>query len=71
MIVNSEKKKRFVSISKIEVFVIIAIVAIVISMAINIHIMNKNIEDAGGVKQVIINAGKEVKDIVKQINEDE
>ena len=69
--ITEEKKKRFGGITKIEVCVIIAIVTIVISMAINIHIMNKNIAEAGGVKQIIINAGKEVKDIAKQINEDE
>jgi len=52
----------------------LAIIIMISSIAIIIGFVSYaaiQIKEEGGIKQAIINAGKEVKDIAKQINEDE
>ena len=53
----------------IEKFVLGMIVSLIIVMGLLSWKLVTTVEEAGGVKQVIIDTGKEFKDISKQINE--
>ena len=51
------------------VFFILFIVGMVFGSLFLFHKAKTEIHDAGGVKQIIIDVGKEIKDIRKQIDE--
>jgi len=57
-------------ITKIEKFIIGAMAVLMISIAIGAAYTIKAVSDAGGVKAVIIETGKEIKDVTNQITED-
>jgi len=57
-------------ITKIEKFIIGAMAVLMISIAIGAAYTIKAVIDAGGVKAVIIETGKEIKDVTNQITED-
>ena len=42
----------------------------ILSIIILVSYIDNQIDKAGGIKQITINAGKEIKDISKQISED-
>ncbi len=56
--------------SKIEKFMVALIVIIAIIILIMLNITFNRIDKTGGIKQVIIEAGKEVKEIKKEIQKD-
>ena len=57
-------------ISKIEKIIIAVIMTLLIVIVSCVTIAVKKVDEAGGVKAVIVEIGKEVKDISKQINEE-
>jgi len=56
--------------TKIEKGVIAVILIIAASMVVQCTYAYKKIDEAGGMKNVIIEVGKEVKDISREINKD-
>jgi len=54
--------------TKIEKSMTIIAIIVMISLFGGIWYLNTVIEDAGGIKQMIIDAGKEVKDIRREID---
>ena len=44
-------------------------VACIIWVAFSVRSCNKEISRNGGIKNIVVDAGKEVKDIIKQVNE--
>ena len=55
--------------TSIEKTVLVIIGALVVLIAGNLMYVSYKIDKAGGLKTVIVEAGKEVKDIKRQINE--
>ena len=51
-------------------FLVICLAASLFSTIIIVKNISTEIEDKGGVKQIIVNLGKEIKDIKEQINEE-
>lgn len=62
-------KSFLTKITAIEKAVIVVIIIIIISIPFMIHDCNRKIEKAGGMKQIIIDVGKEAKDIKKEIED--
>lgn len=56
--------------TKIEKIIIAVIITLLIVIGLSITFAVKTVDEAGGVKAVIVEIGKEVKDISKQINEE-
>lgn len=56
---------------KIEKIVLAVIVFLVIAVGFMINLLFTTLEKAGGAKKVVIEAGKEVKDIVREIKADD
>jgi len=58
-------------ITKTEKFVIAAIIVVVIVMIVNVIMIKEAVKESGGLKSLIIEAGRELKDIDKEINKEE
>jgi len=56
--------------AKVEKVVIGIIFLCLVVIAVNIHSCNKAIDDAGGLDNIAVMLGKEIKDIRKKIDED-
>lgn len=52
------------------ILMVVVLAAIIFGSVFLFHKAKTEIEDAGGVKQIIIDVGKDIKDIRKQIEED-
>lgn len=57
--------------TSIEKKMIGAVVVMVLLIAVNVSYCSYKIEQAGGIKQITIDAGKEIKDITRQIEQDD
>ena len=55
--------------NKIEKLMLIVVIILIIGISYFTHTCFKEIENQGGIKEIIIETGKEIKDIVKEINE--
>lgn len=56
--------------TRIEKIIIGIIIFMILSVVGTTYYLVQVVKDNGGVKQLIIDAGKDIKDISKQINED-
>ena len=56
--------------TKIEKQMIGAIVVFILLIVISVSYIGTQIDQAGGIKQITIDTGKEIKDIIKQIKQD-
>lgn len=57
--------------TKIEKIVLIFIGVLVIALGFTIHSLFSKIEESGGMRNVIVETGKEVKGIINEVSENE
>jgi len=65
--------KGFIEAHLVEVIVVLIIIVLVVYTFISINnlftVLDAAIDDSGGVKNIIIDAGREIKDVVDKINQ--
>lgn len=55
---------------KIDKVILTIFLGTFLMIGVSVYLVNHAINEAGGIKQIIIDTGKEIKDINRQINED-